>query len=158
MYLRYHCCLPCWSEEIYFKYSKESDNQVWSRNHKHWRRVWHKHGKIHGSSGWRVFIYLDLYDKERSKGVYWRICWWQANCLDVHVWTDCSLGKYYWKLVIRMKKGSQFWTPNSESQVAYIHNYYTYLSGFKISDKWFHFLIVNIALFEIWSNFEDCLQ
>lgn len=38
-------------------------------------------------------------------------------------------------LVIRMKKGSQFWTPNSESQVAYIHNYYTYLSGFKISDK-----------------------
>lgn len=97
LYLRYHCCLPCWSEEIYFKYSKESDNQVWSRNHKHWRRVWHKHGKIHGSSGWSVFIYLDLYDKERSKGVYWRICWWQANCLDVHVWTDCSLGKYYWK-------------------------------------------------------------
>lgn len=38
-------------------------------------------------------------------------------------------------LVIRMKKGSQFWTPNSDSHVGYIHYYHTYLSGFKISDK-----------------------
>lgn len=38
-------------------------------------------------------------------------------------------------LVVRMKKGSQFWTPSSENYVAYIHYLHTYLSGYKISDK-----------------------
>lgn len=56
------------------------------------------------------------------------------------VWTGMHDQSATWtsttgQLVVRMKKGSQFWTPNSDSHVAYIHNYYTFLSGFKISDK-----------------------
>ena len=35
-------------------------------------------------------------------------------------------------LVIQMKKGSEFWTPNYHS-AGYIHGYYTFLSGYKIS-------------------------
>lgn len=48
-------------------------------------------------------------------------------------------------LVVRMKKGSQFWTPNTSKYVTNIEGYFTYLSGYKISDKWFYFL-----------NKEDC--
>lgn len=56
------------------------------------------------------------------------------------VWTGIFAQSATWasttgNLVIRMKKGSQFWTPNYDSHVAYIHNDYTFLSGFKISDK-----------------------
>lgn len=37
-------------------------------------------------------------------------------------------------LVVRMKKGSQFWTPNTEKDKTYIHGHHTFLSGYKISD------------------------
>ena len=36
-------------------------------------------------------------------------------------------------LVTQTKKGSEFWTLNYGS-AAYIHGYYTFLSGYKISD------------------------
>lgn len=38
-------------------------------------------------------------------------------------------------LVVRMKKGSQFWTPNASQYVTNIEGIFTYLSGYKISDK-----------------------
>lgn len=37
-------------------------------------------------------------------------------------------------LVVRMKKGSQFWTPNSSRYATYIHALYTFVSGYKVSD------------------------
>lgn len=37
-------------------------------------------------------------------------------------------------LVVRMKKDSQFWTPNFSRYATYIHAPYTFLSGYKISD------------------------
>eukprot|EP00105_Crassostrea_gigas_P014079 XP_011430626.1 PREDICTED: complement C1q tumor necrosis factor-related protein 3 [Crassostrea gigas] len=37
-------------------------------------------------------------------------------------------------LVVRMKKGSQFWTPNFSRYATYIHALYTFLSGYKVSD------------------------
>lgn len=38
-------------------------------------------------------------------------------------------------LVVKMKKGSQFWTPNTAKYTTYIHDHYTFLSGYKISEK-----------------------
>lgn len=38
-------------------------------------------------------------------------------------------------LVVKMKKGSQFWTPNTSKYATYIHDHYTFLSGYKISDE-----------------------
>nr|XP_011430624.2 complement C1q tumor necrosis factor-related protein 3-like isoform X1 [Crassostrea gigas] len=38
-------------------------------------------------------------------------------------------------LVVKMKKGSQFWTPNTSKEVTYIHKLFTFLSGYKISDE-----------------------
>lgn len=38
-------------------------------------------------------------------------------------------------LVVRMKKDSQFWTPNTAKDITSIHGYHTFLSGYKISDE-----------------------
>lgn len=38
-------------------------------------------------------------------------------------------------LVVKMKTGSQFWTSNTSKYATYIDNYYTFLSGYKISDE-----------------------
>lgn len=38
-------------------------------------------------------------------------------------------------LVVRMKKGSQFWTPGCSGHVAYIHDHFTFMSGYKITDE-----------------------
>ena len=37
-------------------------------------------------------------------------------------------------LVVQMKKGSEFWTPNFTATAGYIQNHYTFLTGHKISD------------------------
>nr|XP_034306460.1 complement C1q tumor necrosis factor-related protein 3 isoform X2 [Crassostrea gigas] len=37
-------------------------------------------------------------------------------------------------LVVRMKKGSQFWTASFTQTATYIHAHYTFLSGYKVSD------------------------
>eukprot|EP00105_Crassostrea_gigas_P014078 XP_011430625.1 PREDICTED: complement C1q tumor necrosis factor-related protein 3-like [Crassostrea gigas] len=38
-------------------------------------------------------------------------------------------------LVVKMKKGSKFWTPNASKFVTNVEGYFSYLSGYKISDK-----------------------
>nr|XP_022300497.1 complement C1q tumor necrosis factor-related protein 3-like [Crassostrea virginica] len=37
-------------------------------------------------------------------------------------------------LVVQMKKGSEFWTPNFTGIAVYMHHHYTFLTGHKISD------------------------
>lgn len=42
-------------------------------------------------------------------------------------------------LVVMMKRGTRFWTSNTSKYSTYIHDHYTFLSGYKISDDWFFF-------------------
>lgn len=56
------------------------------------------------------------------------------------VWTGMHDQSATWtsttgQLVVRMKKGSQFWTPYVAKYVIYIHQFHNFLSGYKISDE-----------------------
>lgn len=55
---------------------------------------------------------------------------WSIMCDQAATWASTT-----GHLIVRMKKNSQFWTPNTARYTTYIHDHYTFLSGFKFSDK-----------------------
>lgn len=55
---------------------------------------------------------------------------WSIMCDQAATWASTT-----GHLIVRMKKNSQFWTPNTTRYTTYIHDHYTFLSGFKFSDK-----------------------
>ena len=82
-----------------------------------------------------IFLQLDICDQKGSSLLHRRSSRWPSTRLVGHPWPNSYMGQFDSSFSeIQMKKGSEFSTQNRASYAAFIHNHYTFLTGYKISD------------------------